>query len=137
MSTLKSRAEQNAIFITRTSLAALRQHMTTLESDAAAVDRITKEADILSSALRKLLPYVVASEGQKAKRNDPPPPRDMAAISALSASLAAVRFSTICPCCGGIKAAPEAPRAAAASVDDASRQGALTAVRRAENGDRR
>lgn len=132
MSTLKSRAEQNAIFITRTSLAALRQHMTTFESDAAAVDRIVKEADILSGALRRLLPYVVASEEQKTKRNDPPPAGDMEALAALSASLAAIQSGALCTSCGGIKPTPEAPRAAAASVDDASRQGAMRSVAAAE-----
>lgn len=96
--------------------------------------RISASAHALSSSLKRL--YRFLDDATPEQRHAAEPPRTN--IDALLSAVEAVRFARVCPVCDGLLPEPEvAPEATATPVDEESRAGAMTAVRRAENGDRR
>ena len=55
---VKNRTARNSIFIIRESLKELRYHASRMHEDEASIDRVIKEADLLSQTCKKLLNYV-------------------------------------------------------------------------------
>lgn len=72
MTDIRNRTARNSIFIIREGLKELRYHASRMRDDEISIDRVIKEADLLSQTCKKLLNYVdVPSEKVKAKVNGP------------------------------------------------------------------
>lgn len=72
MTDIRNRTARNSIFIIREGLKELRYHASRMRDDETSIDRVIKEADLLSQTCKKLLNYVdVPSEKAKVKTNGP------------------------------------------------------------------
>lgn len=131
--TLWSRSTRSAVFVVQEELRNLRQHVADPSPDWT---RIAASAHALSSSLKRLSRFLDYHDTTPEQRRAVEPPRTN--IDTILNAVEAVRFARVCCVCEGLLPEPEgAPEATATPVDEESRAGAMTAVRRAENGDRR
>lgn len=94
--TIPNRVATNSIFLVRESLKQLRYHAEKMTEDDSSIERVIREADLLSTLLKRLEPFL---ETQKSRAV----PKQMTAkieIAALSRFFAAVEHGDICPICG-------------------------------------
>lgn len=127
------RSARSAAFVVQEELRNLRQNVADPAPDWT---RIAASAHALSSSLKRLYKFLDDHDTMPEQRRTAEPPRTN--IDALLNAVEAVRFARVCPVCDGLLPEPEvAPEATAATVAEESRAGAMTAVRRAENGEKR
>lgn len=68
MTDIRNRTARHSIFIIREGLKELRYHASRMRDDETSIDRVIKEADLLSQTCKKLLNYVdVPSDKKTAK----------------------------------------------------------------------
>lgn len=98
--TLKSRTARSAVFIVRESLKSLRQYSADL-CDPANIDRVIKTAEVLSTSLKKLEPFLdVPAGGQQPSDHSRDGP--LIDIRSVGKMLTAIHEGRICADCGGI-----------------------------------
>ena len=120
----------------RTARSSLRLLKTTLQSfraldtsDPANIDRVIKEAELLSTTCKKLGKYLHDDvPGEAAKKAEPPEPKFD--IFRVAAALSGIVNSGCCQRCGGYL--PHDEPLGNNKPDDAAAEGALRAVRNAE-----
>ena len=95
--TLKSRTKRSALFLLKENLRDLRTYAENFDPDE--IDRLVKSADLVSSALKKLLAWV-----SDAPTNDAQPAStdELIDVHALSSFLSAANTGRLCPRCGGL-----------------------------------
>lgn len=72
MTDIRNRTARNSIFIIREGLKELRYHASRMRDAETSIDRVIKEADLLSQTCKKLLNYVdVPCQNAKSKKNGP------------------------------------------------------------------
>lgn len=98
MPDLREQTVKSALFVIRESMAALRQHVANLD-DPASVDRVIREAEIMSTSLKKLHAYL----GDEPKNDTPPSGGQSIELRVVSDFFRAAQDNRICPHCGGIQ----------------------------------
>ena len=99
MSDLKAETVRSSLFVVRVSLNALRQYVANLD-DPASIDRVIREAEIMSTSLKKLHAYI----GDEPVNEMPASAGTDIDLAIVTDFLASVRDGRICHQCGGIQA---------------------------------
>ena len=100
MPNLREQTVKSALFVVRESLNALRQHVANLDDPAStSIERATKEAEILSSTIKKLHGYL----GGEPKNDMPASAGPHIELRVIADFLEAFRENRICVQCGGIQ----------------------------------
>lgn len=69
---IKDRVTQDSLTLVRTGIAQLRLHASKMQDDETSIDRVIREADLLSQLLKGLEPYLDTQEAkeQRAQNRD-------------------------------------------------------------------
>ena len=132
--TIRNRTARSSLTLLRATLQTFRSLDVT---DPAQAPRVIKTAELLSMTAKKLGRFLTdEAPGEVAKKAQPPEPKFD--VFRVANTLSAIREGRICAC-GCIKPAPAGASTTPepAAVPEESRAGAMTAVRRAENSNRR
>ncbi len=96
--TIPNRVATNSIFLVRESLKQLRYHAEKMTDDDSSIERVIREADLLSTLLKRLEQFLETPQARvEAKKVE-----TEIDIPALSRFFAAVEADDICPNCGGV-----------------------------------
>lgn len=98
MPDLRMQTVKSALFVVRESMAALRQHVANLDHPAS-VDRVIREAEIMSTSLKKLHAYL----GDEPKNDMPASAGPTIELRVVSDFFEAAQDNRICAHCGGIQ----------------------------------
>jgi len=97
--TIPNRVATNSIFLVRESLKQLRYHAEKMTDDDSSIERVIREADLLSTLLKRLEPFLETPQTRvQAKQIE-----TGIDIAALSRFFTAVEHDDICPNCGGVR----------------------------------
>lgn len=96
--TIPNRVATNSVFLVRESLKQLRYHAEKMTDDDSSVERVIREADLLSTLLKRLEPYLETPQARVESKQI----ETEIDVTALSKFFAAVEDDAICPDCGGV-----------------------------------
>lgn len=106
MSELKSRSAKNAAFLIKEGLKQLRHHASKMADDPASIERVIREADLLSTTCKKLATFAeTAPPSETAQPTKPTGPKfDIRAVTRLTRAVnrAVDGRDGVCPVCCGL-----------------------------------